>query len=107
MFQVAYKINTILQVLFCLVIPDNFSNNFALDLIYHELLLTFKIILCFLFRCKNHIFYAPHSISNHSWKGKPAYKAGSPEQKQCIDYTFDGVRDLGFDAKGAVEGEIG
>ncbi|KAF8335636.1 hypothetical protein F5887DRAFT_1079043 [Amanita rubescens] len=55
---------------------------------------------------KERVYYTSRSISNCTWKGKPAYKTGSPAQQRCINHAFDAARVLGFDAKGAVKGEI-
>lgn len=52
------------------------------------------------------IYYSSRSISQCTWKGKPAYKSGSSDQQKCIDYAFYAAKCLGFDAKGAVEGQI-
>lgn len=55
---------------------------------------------------REYVFRASRSISRCTWKGQPEYKDGSPEQQKCIDYAFEAAKVLGFDAKGAVQGQI-
>lgn len=52
------------------------------------------------------IYHTSRSISHYTWKGKPPYKSGSPERQKCVNYAFAAAKDLGFDAHGAVVGEI-
>jgi hypothetical protein len=55
---------------------------------------------------KQTTYIASRSISHHTWKGKPPYSSNSPEQQKCVDFAFEGAKNLGFDDRGAEEGEI-